>query len=77
MLYGAPGCLIPRRMIRFITSYQTYAVKNYVQKQREAGKVFNYCGNNKINTAIILKGGTVILVRTSVSTLEARWNKRK
>lgn len=77
MLYCATGCYIPKENIRFITNYQTYALKTYVQKQREVGKVFNYCGNNKINTAIILKDDVVILVRASASTLQTRWNKSK
>ena len=70
-------CFVPKENIKFYVGYGMNAVKRDVCTKRKEGKVHDYTAGKKIASVIYLKNGELILVNTSITTLNQRMEGEK
>lgn len=72
----AKDCYLPREQIKMMIAYAPNSLKQRIRKMRTEGSVLDLCGGRKILTAVFLVSGEVILVNTSVDTINMRYSTK-
>lgn len=71
----AKNLYIPKENVLFYIAYDSNAVKKDVREKRKANQVYDYTNGKRILSVIYLKNGKMILVNTSLATLNQRMNQ--
>lgn len=74
LLRISKDCFVPKDNVKLITSYTPYNVKLRVRAMKKENQVFDLTLGKKINTAIFLKTGEVVLTSYVIDTISARFS---
>lgn len=68
----AKDLYVPLDNVDFYVSYISRSVINDVKKRKQDGRVLDYTCGKKTNSVLYLKTGMILLLNTTVETLNAR-----
>ena len=68
----AKDLYVPLDNVDFYVSYISRSVINDVKKKKQDGRVLDYTCGKKTNSVLYLKTGMILLLNTTVETLNAR-----
>ena len=68
----AKDLYVPMDNVDFYVSYISRSVINDVKKKKQDGRVLDYTCGKKTNSVLYLKTGMILLLNTTVETLNAR-----
>lgn len=66
------NCYVPQENISLLTAYNTEPVRREVRTKRKENNVIDLTSGKKILSAVYLKNGQIILLNTSIDTLNER-----
>ena len=69
---AAKNLYIPLENVELYVAYGPKAVISDVRKHRQEGKVLDYTCGKKTNSVVYLKSGMMILLNTTVDTINTR-----